>query len=81
MSSPSTPPLPATNSTGSGPAWQPLPGPCAASPRYAWCIALVAIGNLPLFLLSSGWWIYGVSLALVVAVHAAVTLINRMSRG
>ncbi|NUP58379.1 MAG: hypothetical protein HOQ04_06055 [Pseudarthrobacter sp.] len=40
-------------------------------------IALVAIGNLPLFLLSSGWWIYGVSLALVVAVHTAVTLLNR----
>ena len=40
-------------------------------------IALVAIGNLPLFLLSSGWWIYGVSLTLVVAVHAAVTLLNR----
>ncbi|MDP9890304.1 MULTISPECIES: hypothetical protein [Micrococcaceae] len=40
-------------------------------------IALVAIGNLPLFLLGSGWWIYGVSLTLVVAVHAAVTLLNR----
>ncbi|KIC67618.1 hypothetical protein AB0284_16485 [Pseudarthrobacter phenanthrenivorans] len=40
-------------------------------------IALVAIGNLPLFLLSSGWWIYGVSLTLVVAVHTAVTLLNR----
>ncbi|MFE8887653.1 hypothetical protein ACFYLX_17590 [Pseudarthrobacter enclensis] len=40
-------------------------------------IALVAIGNLPLFLLSSGWWIYAVSLALVVAVHTAVTLLNR----
>ncbi|MGO4236435.1 hypothetical protein [Pseudarthrobacter sp. YAF2] len=40
-------------------------------------IALVAIGNLPLFLLSSGWWIYGVSLTLVVAVHSAVTLLNR----
>jgi low affinity Fe/Cu permease len=40
-------------------------------------IAIVAIGNLPLFLLSSGWWIYGVSLALVVAVHTAVTLLNR----
>nr|WP_236557674.1 hypothetical protein [Arthrobacter sp. 9AX] len=40
-------------------------------------IAIVAIGNLPLFLLSSGWWIYGVSLALVVGVHAAVTLLNR----
>jgi low affinity Fe/Cu permease len=39
-------------------------------------IAIVAIGNLPLFLLSSGWWIYGVSLALVVAVHTAVTLLN-----
>ncbi|RDV11251.1 hypothetical protein DXK94_06180 [Arthrobacter sp. RT-1] len=40
-------------------------------------IALVAIGNLPLFLLSSGWWIYVVSLALVVGVHTAVTLLNR----
>ncbi|MDQ0770424.1 hypothetical protein QF031_003173 [Pseudarthrobacter defluvii] len=40
-------------------------------------IALVAIANLPLFLLSSGWWIYAVSLTLVVAVHAAVTLLNR----
>ncbi len=40
-------------------------------------IALVAIANLPLFLLSSGWWIYGVSLTLVVAVHSAVTLLNR----
>ncbi|WP_285249155.1 hypothetical protein [Pseudarthrobacter sp. efr-133-R2A-89] len=40
-------------------------------------IALVAIGNLPLFLLSSGWWIYAVSLTLVVAVHSAVTLLNR----
>ncbi|MBT2533053.1 hypothetical protein J7E83_13165 [Arthrobacter sp. ISL-48] len=40
-------------------------------------IALVAIANLPLFLLSSGWWIYAVSLALVVAVHAAVSWLNR----
>lgn len=40
-------------------------------------IALVAIGNLPLFLLSSGWWIYAVSVTLVVAVHSAVTLLNR----
>ncbi|ACL38989.1 hypothetical protein [Pseudarthrobacter chlorophenolicus] len=40
-------------------------------------IALVAIGNLPLFLLSSGWWIYAVSLALVIGVHTAVTLLNR----
>lgn len=40
-------------------------------------IAVVAIANLPLFLLSSGWWIYAVSLALVVAVHAAVTMLNR----
>ncbi|UZX02067.1 hypothetical protein F8G81_05110 [Arthrobacter sp. CDRTa11] len=40
-------------------------------------IALVAIGNLPLFLLSSGWWIYAVSLTLVVAVHAAVSWLNR----
>ena len=40
-------------------------------------IALVAIGNLPLFLLSSGWWIYAVSLALVIAVHLAVSWLNR----
>ena len=40
-------------------------------------IAVVAIANLPLFLLASGWWIYGVSLTLVVAVHAAVSLINK----
>jgi hypothetical protein len=40
-------------------------------------IAIVAIANLPLFLLSSGWWIYVVSLALVVGVHTAVTLLNR----
>lgn len=40
-------------------------------------IAIIAIANLPLFLLSSGWWIYAVSLALVIAVHAAVSLLNR----
>ncbi|MET3720800.1 MULTISPECIES: hypothetical protein [unclassified Arthrobacter] len=40
-------------------------------------IALVAIGNLPLFLLSSGWWIYAVSLALVVSVHLAVSWLNK----
>ncbi|WP_104044746.1 hypothetical protein [Arthrobacter sp. ZGTC412] len=40
-------------------------------------IAAVAIANLPLFLLSSGWWIYAVSLTLVVGVHAAVTWLNR----
>ena len=40
-------------------------------------IALVAIGNLPLFLLNSGWWIYAVSLALVVAVHLAVSWLNK----
>lgn len=40
-------------------------------------IAIVAIGNLPLFLLSSGWWIYAVSLALVIAVHAAVSWLNK----
>ncbi len=40
-------------------------------------IALVAIGNLPLFLLSSGWWIYAVSLTLVIAVHLAVSWLNR----
>lgn len=40
-------------------------------------IAIVAIANLPLFLLSSGWQIYVVSLALVVGVHAAVNWLNR----
>jgi hypothetical protein len=40
-------------------------------------IAVVAIANLPLFLLSSGWQIYVVSLTLVVAVHAAVSFLNR----
>lgn len=40
-------------------------------------IAVVAIANLPLFLLSSGWEIYVISLAVVVAVHAAVSWLNR----
>jgi len=40
-------------------------------------IAAVAIANFPLFLLSSGWEIYVVSLTLVVAVHAAVSWLNR----
>jgi hypothetical protein len=40
-------------------------------------IAIVAIGNLPLFLMTSGWWIYAVSLALVVGVHAAVSWLNK----
>jgi len=40
-------------------------------------IAGVAIANLPLFLLSSGWEIYVISLTLVVAVHAAVSWLNR----
>ena len=40
-------------------------------------IAVVAIANLPLFLLSSGWEIYAISLTLVVAVHAAVSWLNR----
>lgn len=40
-------------------------------------IAIVAIANLPLFLLSSGWWIYAVSLGLVIGVHTAVSLLNR----
>ena len=40
-------------------------------------IAVVAIANLPLFLLSSGWEIYVISLTLVVAVHAAVSWLNR----
>lgn len=40
-------------------------------------IAVVAIANLPLFLLNSGWEVYVVSLAVVVAVHAAVSWLNR----
>ena len=40
-------------------------------------IAFVAIANLPLFLLSSGWEIYVISLSVVVAVHAAVSWLNR----
>ncbi len=40
-------------------------------------IAVVAIANLPLFLLNTGWWIYAVSLAVVVGVHAAVSWLNR----
>ncbi|MCP9000431.1 hypothetical protein NFC73_11920 [Pseudarthrobacter sp. RMG13] len=40
-------------------------------------IALVAIGNLPLFLMSSGAWIYAVSLALVIGVHLAVSWLNK----
>ena len=40
-------------------------------------IAVVAIANLPLFLLSSGWEIYAISLTVVVAVHAAVSWLNR----
>ncbi|MET3920054.1 hypothetical protein [Arthrobacter sp. UYEF20] len=40
-------------------------------------IAVVAIANLPLFLLSSGGEIYVISLTLVVAVHAAVSWLNR----
>lgn len=40
-------------------------------------IAVVAIANLPLFLLSSGWEIYVISLAVVVAVHVAVSWLNR----
>ncbi|WP_232083479.1 hypothetical protein [Arthrobacter sp. SO5] len=40
-------------------------------------IAIVAIANLPLFLLSSGWEVYVISLTLVVAVHAAVSWLNR----
>jgi hypothetical protein len=39
-------------------------------------IAMAAIANLPLFLLSTGWWIYAVSLTVVVAVHAAVSWLN-----
>jgi hypothetical protein len=44
-------------------------------------IAFVAIANLPLFLLSSGWEIYVISLTLVVAVHAAVSWLNRHEPG
>jgi hypothetical protein len=40
-------------------------------------IALVALGNLPLFLLTSGMWIYAVSLVIVVAVHLAVSWLNK----
>ncbi|KUM37036.1 hypothetical protein [Arthrobacter sp. EPSL27] len=40
-------------------------------------IAVVAIANLPLFLLSSGWEIYVYSLTVVVGVHAAVSWLNR----
>ena len=40
-------------------------------------IAVIAIANLPLFLLSSGWEIYVISLTVVVAVHAAVSWLNR----
>jgi hypothetical protein len=40
-------------------------------------IAIVAIANLPLFLMSTGWWIYAVSLALVVGVHLAVNWLNK----
>ena len=40
-------------------------------------IAVVAVANLPLFLMSTGWWIYAVSLALVIGVHAAVNWLNK----
>lgn len=40
-------------------------------------IAVVAIANLPLFLLNTGWQVYVVSVALVVGVHAAVSWLNR----
>ncbi|WP_427133550.1 hypothetical protein [Pseudarthrobacter sp. S9] len=40
-------------------------------------IAVVAIANLPLFLLNTGWEIYVISVVLVVAVHAAVSWLNR----
>ena len=40
-------------------------------------IAIVAIANLPLFLMSTGWWIYAVSLSLVIGVHMAVNWLNR----
>jgi small-conductance mechanosensitive channel len=39
-------------------------------------IAIVAIANLPLFLLNTGWWIYAISLTVVVGVHAAVSWLN-----
>ncbi|MBN3498402.1 hypothetical protein [Arthrobacter pascens] len=40
-------------------------------------IAVVAIANLPLFLMSTGWWIYAVSLSVVIGVHLAVNWLNR----
>lgn len=40
-------------------------------------IAIVAIANLPLFLMSDGWFAYAVALSVVVAVHAAVSWLNR----
>ncbi|CAH0272489.1 hypothetical protein SRABI83_03687 [Arthrobacter sp. Bi83] len=40
-------------------------------------IAIVAVANLPLFLMSTGWWIYAVSLALVIGVHLAVNWLNK----
>ena len=40
-------------------------------------IAAVAIANLPLFLLASGWFVYVVSLAVVVAVHLSVSWLNK----
>lgn len=40
-------------------------------------IAAVAIANLPLFLLASGWFVYVVALAVVVAVHISVSWLNK----
>jgi len=40
-------------------------------------IAIVAIANLPLFLLTSGWFVYVIALAVVIAVHASVSWLNK----
>ncbi|MCA4133971.1 hypothetical protein [Arthrobacter sp. M4] len=40
-------------------------------------IAVVAIANLPLFLLNSGWFVYAIALAVVVAVHVSVSWLNK----
>lgn len=40
-------------------------------------IAVVAVANLPMFLLASGWFVYVISLALVVAVHFSVSWLNK----
>lgn len=40
-------------------------------------IAIVAIANLPMFLLNSGWFVYVISLAVVIGVHVSVSWLNR----